>query len=780
MDSEESEESYSSINDNLCDECYDAVIFHDGGDEFYEGTNRDDEPTLRHSEEGGDIIDLDSVRRWNDTLPDLPMMTESAAAGCRMCGFLREELLRQKICHIGETYIEAGYLFGGQGYEFEIIDTDPGLAFWRCEVYGVKKTTYNPDGFKSITSLTFDIESCDKDLHQWLRVHTKPAPGPLDPASVEWVQSQLQRCDYHCDHGKPELPFIPTRLIYVGQNEDDAPRLVIVENMLDSGMIDALEYATLSYCWGSKEDALQQVTTTNETILTNCQGIPLGSLSPVVRDTIKVCRAIGISYLWVDALCIIQGDNVDWDRESQMMGQIYHSCYVTICPLSSRSCLEGYLGSRPQGFEVEFQSSRHENIRGTYRLVHSSTGLDEYDALERPALHRDLERSSWNNRGWTFQESLLSPRIIYFGSHMSHFVCEDVVTSENGDMDRNFIHGRLQITVRRALGKPHMELDCIANINTNVYSCWESVHKVQRRAWTCHEDIFPGLAGIAQAFATLTSDTYLAGLWKNDLHHQLVWHMPRPPAGELASVVHGLQHADPYIAPSWSWASRTAYQESLIIREISIDNNEVVKGNLVRSNKSIPCQTRFDLALIDYRMDLRDKNCFGALTGGFLRLKGRICPFPSDVRKGLKPHGDSRRLYGQFSGGIGACMLDWNVNETLVQAPESMRLLLVSSCCSATVSWKNLKFRANCDDEDFDDWMPSEAEVGGTSFPNGYEDIDVCRYCADPMHKRTGYGLVIHPAEEPGSYVRVGVFVMFAHKGGMYLFKDEAEEIKLI
>ncbi|KAK1719026.1 hypothetical protein BDP67DRAFT_552360 [Colletotrichum lupini] len=194
--------------------------------------------------------------------------------------------------------------------------------------------------------------------------------------------------------------------------------------------------------------------------------------------------------------------------------------------------------------------------------------------------------------------------------------------------------------------------------------------------------------------------------------------------------------------------------------------------NWVRSysSKRMPRHNRPDFALLDYRMDLQGSNVFGALTGGFLRLKGKICPFPSDVTRQVSTPYDDRRLsYGLFSGGIGTCMLDWGVSETMAPAPESMRLILVSSCCSATVNWENLKYMANCDDEDFDDWMPSDAEVGGMSFPNGYEDID-----------RTRYGLVIHPAEEPGSYVRVGVFLLFAHKGAMDLFKDEAEEIKLI
>ncbi|KAK1463201.1 hypothetical protein CMEL01_13270 [Colletotrichum melonis] len=366
---------------------------------------------------------------------------------------------------------------------------------------------------------------------------------------------------------------------------------------------------------------------------------------------------------------------------------------------------------------------------------------------------------------------------------MSHFICEIQLTSENGSIDSNRIYGKLQVMIRRAFGKPSKQPERSATIKMGVYGNWCAVHEVSKRAWTYPEDILPGLAGIAQAFATLTGDTYLAGLWKDDLHIQLLWYMLRPPAGELASVVHSLQHTDPYVTPSWSWASQKEYQEDLIGREISMYDDEVVKRNWVRSysSKRMPRHNRPDFALLDYRMDLRGSNVFGALTGGFLRLKGKICPFPSDVTRQVSTPYDDRRLsYGLFSGGIGTCMLDWGVSETMAQAPESMRLVLVSSCCSATVNWENLKYMANCDDEDFDDWMPSDAEVGGMSFPNGYEDIETCRYCADPMHKRTGYGLVIHPAEEPGSYVRVGVFVVFAHKGGMDLFKDEAEEIKLI
>ncbi|OBR13180.1 Neutral/alkaline non-lysosomal ceramidase [Colletotrichum higginsianum IMI 349063] len=786
MDLEQSQEPGSQSFAKFCEQCS-VVLFNDSADEFSEGTNWNNEPTLRHSREGGRIIILEHVRGWKDTLPDLPRMAESSRAGCSMCGFVREALLRRNVDYEGDVFVRGGYLWGGQGDAMDVSATDPGLAFWRCEVYKVARGTRE----NQVAVLNFGIETSNDDVLQWLRLDEKCASEPLDPDNVEWLKSELRSCEDDCGHAKPASSFLPTRLIDVGQSEKDVPRLVVTEDMLNSRTVDDVEYAALSYCWGPKEDALQQTKTTKDTMSTHYQGMPLSSLSPVVRDTVKVCRTLDIRYLWVDALCIIQGDKADWDRESQMMGQVYYSCSVAICPVSSRSCLEGYLGVRPRGLDVAFQSSRHQHIRGTYKLVPSSTDSDE-DRMgyprPGPPLYLDLSRSSWDQRGWTFQELVLSPRMIIFGPLMSHFVCETKTKSENGDVGTDQVHGPLRAAINQALGEGFDEMDRSAKSVREVYRQWTYVGEVQRRIWTYRTDIFPGLSGLAQAFAAITGDTYLAGLWKNNLHHQLVWEIARPLPGDLASLVDSLQHADPYIAPSWSWASRTSYHEHLPdwsfaasseIEEMASAAGEKEKAYFL--GVSLPSHVRPEFDLIDYRMDLQGSNLFRPLNGAFLQIKGRMCPFPSDVRReSLGPSGDCRPSYGRFSGGIGTCMLDWGVGETSVQTPESMRLFLVSSCCSATLEWRRAKWFADCDDEDFDDWMPSDAEVGGSSFPDGYESIETCRYCADPKHKRTGWGLVVHPTKESGSYVRVGAFVFFAHKGGTDLFIHKAEEIILV
>lgn len=569
----------------------------------------------------------------------------------------------------------------------------------------------------------------------------------------------------------------------MGKSDEELPRLVVVKDMLNSREIDHVRYATLSYCWGPKADTLQQAKTTKETLSAHLKGIPLSSMSPVVHDTVRVCRVLGIQYLWVDALCIIQEDKADWDRESHMMGKVYYSCLVTICPVSSRSCIQGYLGPRPQGLDVAFQSSHHEHIRGTYTLVHSSTDVDENDdRWPRPGpLAVDLNRSSWEKRGWTFQERLLSPRLIMFGSSMSYFACETVAISETGYQVINTMQSSLRSRLEKAFGEVGDEMNHSAKSINRLYGIWdETIIDITTKIWTFPEDTFAGIAGLAQGFAAITGDTYLAGLWKNHLHQQLLWESSRPKTSDLPSFVYNLQHPDPYIAPSWSWASQKTYVEEFCQPHYTAPSGSEVSASTSSMVTQQPSHICPEFSLTDYHIDLLGNNPFGPLSGAYLQLKGKTCPFPSNVeRKAVGRHEDARPLYSQFSRGVGTCVFDWSVGKTSIQAPESMSLFLVSSCCSATVNWEDLKYKANCDDEDFDEWMPSEAEVGGTSFPNGYEDIDMCRYCADPTHKRTGYGLVIHPAEEPGSYVRVGVFVLFAHKGGMDLFHDE-EEINLM
>lgn len=53
------------------------------------------------------------------------------------------------------------------------------------------------------------------------------------------------------------------------------------------------------------------------------------------RDVIKVACSPGISYIWIDRLCIIQGDDKDFRSQARKMGEAYGNATLTIATASA-------------------------------------------------------------------------------------------------------------------------------------------------------------------------------------------------------------------------------------------------------------------------------------------------------------------------------------------------------------------------------------------------------------------------------------------------------------
>ncbi|KAH8746586.1 heterokaryon incompatibility protein-domain-containing protein, partial [Diaporthe sp. PMI_573] len=133
-----------------------------------------------------------------------------------------------------------------------------------------------------------------------------------------------------------EKSFLPTRLLDLGDNVTNKKKihLVLRDEMSNIGLQNA-KYATLSYCWGDTKTAQIQSITTWLNLKDRIDSIDTDTLSPVIQDAIEVCSKLSIRYLWVDALCILQGRHEkeveDWDHESQQMYNIFGNAFVTIC-----------------------------------------------------------------------------------------------------------------------------------------------------------------------------------------------------------------------------------------------------------------------------------------------------------------------------------------------------------------------------------------------------------------------------------------------------------------
>ncbi|KAK2037767.1 hypothetical protein LZ31DRAFT_480349, partial [Colletotrichum somersetense] len=277
-------------------------------------------------------------------------------------------------------------------------------------------------------------------------------------------------------------------------------------------------------------------------------------MTPVARGTVITCRALGIRYLWIDALCIIQGDSDDWSKESLTMGRVYYCSALTICPLASTSCLQGYIGPRSPGYDVAFQSTRQNSVRGTYTLYPSSD--DRAKNWRNSPLTLDLEQAVWETRGWTYQENMLSTRLLFFGPGLWHFACEKEAVSENSYfVSGSIAHGSLRALVAMAQEPEPEDPDEASGRVINAYDRWNEAPAIRTREWSFREGLLPGIAGLAKECARITNDTYLAGLWSRDLHYELVWEIADAEVGDLDASLRQKRRPCPYVAPSWSWAS---------------------------------------------------------------------------------------------------------------------------------------------------------------------------------------------------------------------------------
>src|SRR6202000_2965825 len=74
--------------------------------------------------------------------------------------------------------------------------------------------------------------------------------------------------------------------------------------------------------------------------------IPWESLPQTFQDSIALCAEVGVRYLWIDSLCIVQDDVDDWAEESVKMGRIYEEAHFTIAAASASNSSEGLFAVR--------------------------------------------------------------------------------------------------------------------------------------------------------------------------------------------------------------------------------------------------------------------------------------------------------------------------------------------------------------------------------------------------------------------------------------------------
>ena len=141
-------------------------------------------------------------------------------------------------------------------------------------------------------------------------------------------------------------------------------------------------------------------------------------LCQTIQDAIIVCRELKIDYLWVDALCILQGgDNSDWNNEASNIHRIYGNAYVTLSICSAERASDGFRAAQWPEEQLHIDPRRSKLV-------------DLLPIPLRKTLARVRTESPLASRGWIFQEELLSPRILYFGPSQLGWECSEAIALE--------------------------------------------------------------------------------------------------------------------------------------------------------------------------------------------------------------------------------------------------------------------------------------------------------------------------------------------------------------
>jgi len=288
---------------------------------------------------------------------------------------------------------------------------------------------------------------------------------------------------------------------------------------------EQIVYVCLSYCWGQESQNYCRLLQSNVSDFE--KALYVRNLPATLRDSTWFVKTLGLRYVWIDALCIIQDDIHDWQEQAPCMGDIYRNAVLTIAATSSAHADQGLIHPRP----AEIFKLQPCELFGRYL----------YGPV--PSLYRYLDDVPIMRRAWTTQELYLSRRILYITEAFLAWECR-VVQGAEGFPPGIFSPS----TAGQGQTIPFLNFETKEFLRSgtatpqSTYESWQRlVSDYSSRQMTKEKDILVAIAGLAAIVKAMTRDDYLAGLWRGNLTNDLLWQ-----SNESRS------RSEIFAAPSWS------------------------------------------------------------------------------------------------------------------------------------------------------------------------------------------------------------------------------------
>ncbi|KAK6379921.1 hypothetical protein LTS17_005995 [Exophiala oligosperma] len=380
-------------------------------------------------------------------------------------------------------------------------------------------------------------------------------PRPSVPVSsdsdscFETIKSWIRTCVKHhqlCGATSSEGSFLPTQLVDVTPDGcDEEIRLVSTKTISKS-----TKYAALSHSWGLKQQRIKPIPkTTTKTQKTRLRGIPFGELTKTFQDAVTAARHLGLRYIWIDALCILQDDDDDFAEQASQMAKIYGQAHLVISALRAATGDVGIFHRRHKPKKITHSSRRGPSLTAYVRPVLTH---DDFITGEP----RNFKSSPLFARAWCFQERLLARRVVHFSEHEIVWECNEALDCEcrairpdalaetNGNFKR-----RQAVTLRNKKQEPRLK------------AWYDVIRAYSARTLTVESDRLPALSGFAQLVNSPELGKYHAGLWEGQMPAALLWRplraLPEAPDGRVE------RPAD-YRAPTWAWPAVVAVIEGYV------------------------------------------------------------------------------------------------------------------------------------------------------------------------------------------------------------------------
>ncbi|KAH6622619.1 heterokaryon incompatibility protein-domain-containing protein [Chaetomium tenue] len=517
------------------------------------------------------------------------MLTHSKYIGCEVCTILSDGILKfleDNDCgvtrdDVNDVHLDFNLAATRRSIEVVLLQTPVKLTFYASEI-----TPWLTDNMPD------------------LPVGKEVPSTTASEETLAWAVRELDHCrqNHEACNSFPPAP-LPSRVLDVRADGESGVRLYVSQG-------ETSPYVALSHCWGQRPFLRTLTGSLDE----HKAEIAWSLLPRNFQDAIEFTRKLGIRYLWIDSLCIIQDDIEDWRHEAAQMGSVYRNASLVISAAKSEGAYGGLYAEMPEKhrtYTVTFTPGQDDDDKS----ASDCNSNDENDNTNNPPKtkpppetihfrvslshphrllsHHHAPTSSLPifTRGWILQERFLSPRILHFGPEELSLECLTSTTCQCTPPHPPSSPTALALATAAATAPPwftHM-LDRTARPK-HYYSlphwrsgaldadalalCWRRlVEDYTHLRLTCEGDVFPAVSGLARQMGGVRGEAgggrYLAGLWERTLlGGDLLWRVDLPPGGYVTSpeavdapkgvaqVWGAVEVCRPgkWRAPSWSWA----------------------------------------------------------------------------------------------------------------------------------------------------------------------------------------------------------------------------------